>query len=91
MSRKIPAGLLVSTPWLIPGQGWIAVPNSGSAALAVPTRAIIVTTAGNLGVVMADGSNNDGQLIAVTVTGQPISLAVLQTTASNTAAILGIG
>lgn len=84
------AGMLVSTPWLNPGHGFVAVPASNATALANPTRAIIVTTAGNLGVVMADGTNNNSQVVAVTVTGQPIPLAVTQTTANNTATILGI-
>lgn len=83
-------GELVSTPWLVPGQGWVTVPASNATALTNPTRAIMVTTAGNLGVKMADGTDNNSQLVAVTVTGQPIPLSVVQTTASNTATILGI-
>ena len=84
------SGLLVATPWLTPGQGWVTVPASNATALTTPTRAIMVTTAGNLGVKLADGTDNNSTLVAVTVTGQPIPLAVIQLTASNTATILGI-
>ena len=83
-------GLLVATPWLTPGQGFVTIPAVAGPALTTPTRAVLVTTAGNLGVVMADGTNNNSQLLTVTVTGQPIPLAVVSFSTSNTAAALGV-
>jgi hypothetical protein len=49
----------------------------------------VITTAGNLGVVMADGSDNDSQLIPVTE-GMVFPFCVLSFSTSNTAAALGL-
>jgi hypothetical protein len=72
-----------------PARGFIAVPASGGTALTTPTRGLVVTTAGNLGVLMADGTDNNTQLVAVTA-GQILQLQVVKHTALNTAVVLGL-
>lgn len=71
-----------------PALGFVAIPVAAS-PLTHPTRGVLITTAGNLGVVMADGSDNDSQLVAVTA-GMVLPLCVLSFSASNTAAALGL-
>jgi hypothetical protein len=71
-----------------PALGFTAIPAHGS-PLTHPTRGLVITTAGNLGVVMADGSDNDSQLIAVTA-GMVFPFCVLSFSTSNTAAALGL-
>lgn len=79
------AGLAASDP----ATGFVAMPESIGTALAVPPRAIIITSAGNLGVAMADGSNNNAKLIAVTA-GLILPLRAVQLTVGNTAGVLGL-
>lgn len=72
-----------------PAQGFVTVPASGGSALTTPTRGLIVTTAGALGVVMADGTDNNAQLIPVSA-GQVLALSVLKHSSNNTAVVLGL-
>ena len=70
-------------------QGSVIVPAIGGTPLAIPTRAIVVTVAGNLGVEFEDGSGNGGFLVPVTA-GQQFNWAVVRHIAGNTATVLGL-
>lgn len=70
-------------------RGFVAIPASGAGALTTPTRGIVITTAGNLGVELADGTTNNTQLIAV-VAGNVFPFAVVRQSAANTAVMLGL-
>lgn len=72
-----------------PAAGFVAVPASGASALAQPTASIVITLAGNLGVKMADGSDNNAKLIPV-IAGMVFPFQVVQLTAANTAGVLGL-
>jgi hypothetical protein len=72
-----------------PATGFVAIPTSGETALVTPVRAIVITLAGNLGVKLADATNNNSKLIPVTA-GQMLPLRVVQLTAANTAGVLGL-
>lgn len=72
-----------------PAKGFVAIPASGGTALEKATRAIAVTTSGNLGVMLEDGTDNNSALIAV-VAGQVLPLAVVKFTAANTAGAIGL-
>ena len=71
-----------------PALGFVVIPVAAS-PLKVPTRGILITTAGNLGVVMADGSDNDSALVAVAA-GQVLPLCVLSFSTSNGAGAIGL-
>lgn len=69
--------------------GFVVIPSSSAAALTEPSRSIIITAAGNLGVKLADGSDNNADLIPVTP-GMVLPLQAVQKTALNTAGFLGL-
>lgn len=70
------------------GRGFIALPAVAS-KLTNPTNSVIVTADGNLGLLLADGTDNDSQLIPVTA-GMMYPLQALAVTANNTAGVLGV-
>jgi hypothetical protein len=72
-----------------PASGFVTIPAIGGTALEVPTRAIVISTAGNLAVVMADGSDNSATVIAVTA-GQIYPFEVTKYATNNTAVALGL-
>lgn len=69
--------------------GFVAIPSSSGTALTEPSRSIIITAAGNLGVKLADGSDNNSELIPVTP-GMVLPLQAVQKTALNTAGFIGL-
>lgn len=81
----------VNAPVLNSATGFVTIPTSASGALStkLAPRAIFVTGAGNLGVKLADGTSNTGALAAVTA-GMVLPLQVIQTIASNSAAVIGL-
>lgn len=85
----IPLTELSALQSLAPYRGAVAVPASGSTPLVTPTRGLVVHTAGNLGVIMADGSSTDAHLVAVTA-GMIFPYAVTGLSASNTAGVWGL-
>lgn len=72
-----------------PATGFIVLPLSTETPLVVPPRSVIITSAGNLGLALADGTNNNSQLIAVTA-GLVLPLRAIQRTVGNTAGVLGL-
>ena len=63
------------------------LPAAGS-PLPLPAKGILVQTAGNMGLVMADGSTNDSDLVAVTAGEFFWGLGAVAVSASNTAVLL---
>lgn len=82
-------GAIVSAPNLFGIRGWVTIPTSSSAALGTPVRGLVVTATGNLGVKLADGSNNNSSLWKVTTASGIIWIQAVQLTSSNTATVLG--
>ena len=78
----------LSAPQLRGGTGFATLP-AASTPLAVSVMGVVVVTAGNMGLVLADGSNNDSNLIAVTA-GMFFPFQAVAVSASNTAGVLGI-
>lgn len=72
-----------------PSGGFIDVPTSAQAQLTTPTRGLVIFVAGNLGVKMADGTENNAKLIPVTP-GMQLPFRVVQLTSNNTAGVLGL-
>lgn len=72
-----------------PAPGFVDVPTSAGSPLATATRGIAIILAGNLGVKLLDGTDNNAKLIPVTA-GQILPLRVVQLTAGNTAGVLGL-
>jgi len=72
-----------------PATGFVAIPLHTGSPLATASRSIIITAAGNLGVKLADGSDNNSDLIPVTP-GMVLPLQAVQKTALNTAGFLGL-
>lgn len=72
-----------------PGGSWAGVLPAAESPLTVGTRMVIVQTAGNMGLVLSDGSTNNTELIAVTA-GMVFNLAAIAVSAANTAVVLGV-
>lgn len=70
------------------GRGFIALPAIAS-ALTQPTTGVIITADGNLGLLLADGTDNNSTLIPVTA-GMMYPFQALAVTAANTAGVLGV-
>ena len=70
------------------GLGFVALPTQAP-YLTTACRAVWVTTAGNLGLVLADGTNNDAQLVAVTAS-QFFPVQAIGLSPSNTAVVIGV-
>jgi len=70
------------------GRGFIALP-AASDPLTNPTSGVLVKTAGNMGLVMADGTDNNSALVAVTA-GMYFPFQAVAVSSSNTAVLLGI-
>lgn len=72
------------------GSGFVTIPAIGGTPLPVPVRSIVVLTAGNLSVVLADGSNNSANVIPVTASPYPLPYGVVALATNNTAVIIGL-
>lgn len=70
--------------------GIIPLPANGATALAKPPKGILVQTAGNMGLTMADGTTNDAALVAVTAGQWFHGLSPVKASASNTAVLLAV-
>ncbi len=72
-----------------PAFGFVTMPTSSQTALANPVRGLVITSAGNLAVVLANGTTNNGQVIPVSA-GAVYPLAAIQLGSNNTAGVLGL-
>lgn len=72
-----------------PAVGFVPIPLHSDSALSTPSRGIVVTAAGNLGVKLADGTDNNADLIAVTP-GMQFPYQAVQKTSLNTAGFIGL-
>lgn len=69
--------------------GFVAIPACTSTPLTTPTKGVVVSSAGNLGLRLSDGTNNDSQVIPV-VAGQVFPFRAVCRSAANTAGVLGL-
>lgn len=69
--------------------GFVALPACTGTPLTTPTKGVVVSSAGNLGLRLSDGTNNDSQVIPV-VAGQVFPFRAVCRSAANTAGVLGL-
>jgi hypothetical protein len=72
-----------------PAFGFVTLPTSAQAALTNPVRGVLITSAGNLSVVLANGTSNNSAAFAVAA-GAIYPLAAIQLGSTNTAGVLGL-
>jgi hypothetical protein len=72
-----------------PAFGFVTMPTSAQTALTNPVRGLLITSAGNLAVVLANGTSNNGQVIPVSA-GAVYPLAAIQLGSNNTCGVLGL-
>jgi hypothetical protein len=72
-----------------PAFGFITLPTSAQSALANPVRGILITAAGNLSVVLANGSSNNTAPFAAPA-GAIYPFAAIQLGSANTCGVLGL-
>ncbi len=70
------------------GLGFVVLPTQAP-YLATACRAVLIQVAGNMGVVLADGSSNDNALVAVTA-GMFFPIQAVGLSPSNTAQVIGV-
>lgn len=70
------------------GNGVIALPAAAS-ALDYPVAGVLVHTAGNMGLIFADGTSSESHLVAVTA-GMYFPFRAVAVSASNTAGLWGV-
>lgn len=70
--------------------GFVTLPAVGAAPLSQPVRSVVVITAGNLALTLADGSNNSASVIPVTASPYPLPYAAIGLATNNTAVVLGL-
>lgn len=73
---------------LAEGSTSIGVLPAAGSPLPLPAKGILVQTDGNMGVVMADGTDNDDDLVAVTAGQFFWGLGAVSGSSSNTAVLL---
>jgi hypothetical protein len=72
-----------------PAFGFVTMPTSTQAALTNPVRGVLITAAGNLAVVLANGASNNAAAFAVAA-GAIYPFAAIQLGSNNTAGVLGL-
>ncbi len=72
-----------------PAFGFVTIPTSAQTALTSPVRGVLVTAAGNLSVVLANGTSNNAAPFAAAA-GAIYPFAAIQLGAANTAGVLGL-
>lgn len=80
--------LVIQTGLTIGGRGFTGMPMS-SDPLDNPVSGIVVLADGDLGLVLADGTDNDSALIPVTA-GMYFPFQAIAVSGSNTADVLGV-
>jgi len=72
-----------------PAFGFVTLPTSVQTPLTNPVRGLLITSAGSLSVVLANGTSNNAAAFAVTA-GAIYPLAAIQLGSTNTAGVLGL-